>query len=323
MKIAFCSLHPYWHGLQNNGGSCTIIRAVRALRDLGHDAYIVTPTDKHTWLQHTTRKKIKRGTDVCVAVAISDIKPMLAKAPAGAMTAYWARPVELWQRKNRSHAKNGVPQKLLKKVDKVFVNSEWQMKALADVTPTLIYQGVDMKRWKDYGIRVWDKPRIGILASSKARKGLDKTRKLLRRLDGDYNFAVLTTERELLKVRPDGARNLAGCNLSGEELVAFYNTVNIWVATSTYEGLHNVPMEAALCGCLLVCNDCPAGGTGDYCIHNKTGFTYKQGDIADCERIIRGITEPPPKMVQRAKEVIRQKIGTAEGNMQRFVEALN
>jgi len=318
MKIAFCSLDRYWHGLQNNGGSCTIIRAVRALRRLGHDAYIVTPTDKHTWLAHTTHKKIKRDTDVCIAVAISDIKPMLKKAPAGAMTAYWARPVELWQLKHPT-----MPLRLLQKVDKVFVNSEWQMDVLAEVSPTLIYQGIELDRWKDYNIRVWDRPRIGLLASSKKRKGFDNGAALLKRLAGDYNSAILTTERKLLKRRPDGTRNVAGCNLSGESLTAFYNTAHIWVATSTYEGLHNVPMEAALCGCILVCNAIPAGGTGDYCIDGETGFTYKQGDIKDCERIIRSISEPRPEMVQRAKDVIRRKIGTAEDNMKKLIATLN
>lgn len=127
MKICFAGLHPYWGGLENNGGSKTILCAAQVLRELGHDAYVATWKDNFTWWRHEPiRRQVDSDTDIVVAIGISDV-PIIMKKYARMKLAYWARPFEIW------HTSKPELKRVLRKfqkVGKIICNSSWQIRYL-------------------------------------------------------------------------------------------------------------------------------------------------------------------------------------------------
>ena len=116
MIVTFYADHSYYSQLSNNGGSATILHSINTLRKLGHKANVVAHKDNFTWFKHPKPiRKIPKDTDVCIAVTISDIGPMLKRTKAKPF--YWCRLIENHQMPKR---------KLLKTVSKVtvLVNSE-------------------------------------------------------------------------------------------------------------------------------------------------------------------------------------------------------
>ena len=54
-------------------------------------------------------------------------------------------------------------------------------------------------------------------------------------------------------------------------------TAHFWLSLSSNEGFHQVPVEAALCGCLILYYDVDSGGTRDYC-NESTAIPFKDVD---------------------------------------------
>ena len=152
MKIAFCNQHGYWGGLNNDGGSLTILKSADALRKLGHHVHIVTCSDRHTWIKHPkVIKKIPYDTDACIAVSASAVKPMLQSMPSYAKPFWWMRGIEKWQMPK---------EQILKWASniKVIVNAShlqrWLEKHdIISPAPQLCYAGLDLDHWKDFGRR--------------------------------------------------------------------------------------------------------------------------------------------------------------------------
>lgn len=55
---------------------------------------------------------------------------------------------------------------------------------------------------------------------------------------------------------------------SEKEKNQIYDLCDIWFTDTKLEGFHNVPAEAALHGCLIVCNRLDSNGMGDYATEN-------------------------------------------------------
>ena len=66
-------------------------------------------------------------------------------------------------------------------------------------------------------------------------------RPLVHELGNEVEWDVLTTE--------------AGSCLNTQELVAWYNTIDLYVVTSSGEGGPQGPFEAAACGCVVLSTD--------------------------------------------------------------------
>ena len=105
---------------------------------------------------------------------------------------------------------------------------------------------------------------------------------------------------------------------TGNDLIDFYNQCHIWYAPTKLEGFHNIPVEAALCGCLILCLNNPKNGMGDYA-NEETAHIYDPGDeISPVEYIDR----PDYSKVKKMDAYLRLRIGSRERNMKRFVECL-
>lgn len=307
MKIAFYAKHHTFGGLNCNGGTRTILKSIETLKKLGHDAFYVATVDKFTWFKHDKpKKKIPPDTDVCIAVSISDLGPLLREAPKTCRVAYWARPFEYW------HFNRGKIRVVLKDAGvKIYVNSEWQhaeLKAFG-LKSEILYQGLDFDQWEDQLIRAI--PTIGFLYSTKKRKRWKDCEELAKRLPA-FRFVAYGTEK--LK-KPEWLGEYIR-NPKHEELVELYSKCHIWFAPTELEGLHNCPMEANLCGSLVVCSSKPRNGCLDFATP-ETAMIYD-----DLDEAVDMILEPDYDRLFNMQMLLRDKIGSREENMYKLVQSL-
>lgn len=315
MRIAFCAQHPYYGGLNNNGGSRTILLSAATLRKLGHTVNVITQADGFSWFKHPKPlKTIPRDTDVCIAVGVSDIETMLESKPKRAKAFWWCRLLETYQ----------MPKgKILKRAGmvKTLVNSEnlqWWFKQ-HNVDTTVVYQGVDLGAWKDLDRRP-EKKTIGFLLSQKKRKQFKIAKRIARRFGDVYDYVGFGAKGDLsgpIKSFIYKRVKTFRANPTHDQLLGIYNQCHVWVSTSAREGLHNPPLEAALSGCELVCNGVLHGGTADYCVHEKTGYRFVENSTTSaCEQILRC----DGNLVVPCQGLIREKIGSREEAMKKLVE---
>ena len=308
MKIAFYAKHHTYGGLANNGGTRTILKSIEALKKLGHEAFYVATVDKFTWFKHDKPKKaIPKDTDVCIAVSISDIQPMMKETPKTARVAYWGRPFESWQMNTaRIH-------KLLKDFGgKIFVNSGWQQEELTrlKIKSEIIYNGVDFEDWEDQLIR--DIPTIGFLYSSRDTKRWKDCEEIAKMLPA-FRFVAFGNEKYS---KPDWMATYLR-RPKHEALVDHYSQCHIWFAPSKAEGFHNPPAEANLCGALVVCSGRTRNGMGDYA-RSDTAMVYDNLGEA-----IQMILDPDYERVFNMQILLRDKIGSREENMYKMVRSLS
>ena len=109
-------------------------------------------------------------------------------------------------------------------------------------------------------------------------------------------------------------------NVGHDKLCDIYSSCHIWFAPTDNEGLHNVPMEANLCGCLVVCSDEPLNGMiYDYAFNDKTAMVYARRDIAHAVELI---LNPKWELVGKMQKHLKKHIGTRQHNMQKLVNYL-
>lgn len=289
MKIVFVANHKKWGGLANNGGTKTIIQAAETMEGMGHTVDIVASVDRFTWFKHKPIIcKIPKDADAVIAVSVSEIDTALEHSKNAF---WWMRGLETWRMPE---------EKIIKKASKIrtIVNSSWLLKKVPSAK--LCYAGLDVNLWKDYGQR--KHPFIvGCLGESKHKTKRYDLCKEIESKTG-YNFVYLG--------------NRPYSNLHGEDLVRFYNMCHVWLAPTELEGFHNVPAEASLCGCLVLCNKRDSNGMGDY----ATDDTAERYDTT--EELLARLKEPDYSKTPRMQAVIKNKIGSKETNMKNFIKII-
>ena len=94
-----------------------------------------------------------------------------------------------------------------------------------------------------------------------------------------------------------------------------YSECDIWFSDTKMEGFHNVPAEAALFNCLIVCNRVNSNGMGDYATEETA---ERFSSIDEAVRIIKN-----PDWLKRDKmKVVLNAIGSREYNMSRFASLI-
>lgn len=303
MRIVF-NLHKV--GLGNNGGSRTLIKSAETLASLGEEVIIASNIpNKYTWekiennVQFICSKSIPKG-DVIIASGIGSVRSTVSSNFKKKF--YFIRGFETWA------AKKEILFKSYRSL-RCIVNSSWLKSMLANkgVKSNLVFNGLDFDDFYDMcGERGYP---LGCLFHKK-----HKTK--------NYDFVKKSAERggvPLLSLNKD----IKGS--TPKELNKWYNSIKVWVASSQLEGLHNPPMEASLSGCGLVSTDHPRSGTTDYVIPNETALTYAHGDtggaVSQIQRMI-GDDELRHRLNKNMKELLKNKIGTREQNMAKFLEIL-
>ena len=298
MKIAFYANHPTWGQLRNNGGTKTILRSAETLRDLGHDVDVVANSDKFTYFKHPKPVKKIPKCDVCIAVSPTDIPPMVKELPSGVKMAVWLRGWPVW-----AVGSDRIVFLLKTFADAghdVFTISKWLEKKCAKkgIKTKLQYAGYD---------HLWTTGKncintIGVLYHKFHKtKNYEFWTIVKRSLGDDYHYREIGHEP-----------------MNGVGLMKVYQECGIWFAPTALEGFHQVPMEANLCGALVVCSNHPRNGM-DYAIQSNA-MIYEYGDVNDAVKKIRNARFEKAAWM---REYIRTNIGTRKENMEKFVEALN
>ncbi len=308
MKLAFNSINS---GLGNNGGSRTIIKCAESIESLGHRCDIIANVDNFDWFEHKpVINYFPNDLDVLIAVACTDVVPTLqVNVPK---KAWYIRGHENWTMSDEELGRrynSGIFN---------IVNSKGLQQLLSSygADSKVAYQGVDFDWWENKNVRSEDKIRIGCLYQEKPTKRWVDFVKLTGILGTkDYEYVGVG-----LSKRDDDFLTRYWENASKEDLNEAYNSCHIWFAPTELEGLHNVPIEAALCGCLIVCSDAPMNGMGfDYAFHNSTAMVYKARKVEEAAKVIRN---PNWEVVDRMFNHLKFGIGTREDNMKKMVKHL-
>jgi glycosyltransferase involved in cell wall biosynthesis len=270
-------------GLSNNGGTRTILKSNDFLKKIGYDSCIYSNKEnKFTWFHvKDILKKIPEDIDVLIATGAKTVDETLksnAKLKIWYIRAHetWCCPEEYLVKLYHSNILKIVNSEgLKKKLISFGVKSE-------DIH--VIYQGIDFEMWREEKKRKEKKINIGCLFSEKKRKNFKDFVNLYSVLGDDkYNYYAFGAEDCKFSFLKEYFKNP-----TIQQLNYVYNKCDIWFAPTTSEGLHNVPMEAALCGCLIMCNNVLINGmVCDYAFHNETALIYK--DIEDACNIINNI----------------------------------
>lgn len=306
MKIAF---NMSQCGLGNNGGTKTIIRCAEILEKLGHRCDIIAVTNKFTWFEHKpVISHVPSDLDIIIAAACTDVVSTLQiNVPK---KAWYIRGHENWTMSDKDLG--------LRYNSGLFniVNSKGLQQLLTyyGAESEVVYQGIDFDLWEDKKLRK-NKIRIGCLYQNKKSKRWVDFIKLAEILGEEYEYVGFG-----YNMRNDSFLTEYKQNPNHNDLVDLYNSCHIFFAPTELEGLHNPPLEAALCGCLIVCSDAPMNGMGlDYAFHNNTAMVYRARDIEHAAEVIKN---PNWNIVKRMYNHLEFGIGTREDNMKKMIEYL-
>ena len=288
-------------GLGNNGGSKTIVKSAQALINLDHYVQIASKVNNYTWGRIITNF----GTttydfyDVVVNVSVWDVATTLTMPIKKKV--WWLRGWEQWVR-GEEYLINQI-KRFVDAGGKMIVNSSWLIKQLKEkcgVDSVLCYSGLDLDFWHYVESPCEDVIKVGALWHPKHKtKNYAMFEKLKEQCDNKY-FEFHTLKD----------------NYNDEQLRRFYSELNIWLSLSSLEGFHQVPAEAALCGCHIIYNDIDSGGTRDYCTPETADpFTEFNG-------LLQALESPDWSKRNEMQKVLENKIGSREDNMKKFVEVM-
>jgi len=306
-------------GLGNNGGSQTIILSSQTLNDIGHKSNIVTDHggSGFTWFKHA--KPIKNFPDDTDAVIATGCTTVIHTSQLNIPKKYW------WI---RAHESWGYPDKKLVSLYNLpevtnIVNSNGLVKKIEGFgckEPChVVYQGIDLHLWENLNLRRQNKKiKIGCLHTNQARKNWKEFVALAEKLGTEkYEYIGMGSSRA-----KDSFLSSFTTNASKSQLKEIYSSCDIWFAPTKNEGLHNVPMEASLCGALIVCSDRSDNGMiHDYAFNDRSAFVYSNLDEA-ISIIETKKREDNLHIIQESQRIIYEDIGTREHNMKKLIKLI-
>jgi hypothetical protein len=309
IKIVFNGINS---GLNNNGGSRTILLSQKVLKQLGNECVVASKMDKFTWFDHDkTINYIPSDFDVIINIAAVDYD--VTKNSSIPIKVAWWRAHENWSN-SEEHLKYCY---LDKKVANI-VNSNGLKRLLSmyGADSYLVYQGIDFDWWEDRKLRKDGVIRIGCLYHTKTRKRWKDFVKLHNILgDGGYEYISVGNAKP-----KETFLTKSWVNVDHNELCNAYSSCDIWFAPTESEGLHNVPIEANLCGCLVVCGDEPLNGMiYDYAFTDNTAMVYNRKDVEHAAELIKNSNWD---LIENMQKHLRSSIGNREDNMAKLVSFL-
>ena len=306
MYVVFNALNS---GLGNNGGSRTLIKCAATIEKIGHKCDIIAQADNFTWFEHKPPiNYLPKDADAIVATACTTVDSTLKTDVP--IKAWYVRGHESWM------YSEDVLSKLYNAPLINIANSYGLKRKIEEVGAEVevVHQGIDLDLWKDLDTR-GSKTRIGCLYQKKSTKRWEDFIKLSEIL-GTYDYEYVAFGDT---IRKDSFLCSYMCSASSDELSRLYSSCHIWFVPTELEGLHNPPMEAALCGVLVVCNDHPMNGISlDYGF-NSTAMVYKHRDIENAAELIRNADY---SKVDIMKEFLTVDIGSREKNMLKLIDYL-
>jgi len=298
-------------GLGNNGGTRTVIKCAETLEKLGYRCDIVATADNFTWFEHkSVIPYIPSDLDVLVAASALDV-PSTLNANVF-KKAWYIRAHENWSVSDE-HLRQLYNSGIIN-----IVNSRGlqQLIAATGADSKVVYQGIDFDWWEDKKLRRDGVIRIGCLYTKQPRKRWHDFVELAGILGhNNYEYVGIGNAEPKEDFLVDFK-----CNVDHNELCKLYSSCDIWFAPTESEGLHNVPIEANLCGCLIVCGDEPLNGMiYDYAFSNNTAMVYNRKDINHAAQLIKS---PKMELIGNMQRYLKEIIGTREDNMKKMIKYL-
>lgn len=314
-------------GLGNNGGSSTLIKSGNTMVDLGHEVYFVDSfKNKHTWTElkakHIIIKNEKSLPDSDVIIATgykSTAYTILAPKRCG-IKFHWIRGWETWQMPEDQIIRNIIKIPTIK-----LVNSLGLYNKISKLSRTYIVRpGYDFDEiYPLENVRNHNKYILGGLYSVSRQGQRKRSDWLFKTFYWFKTHGYKDAELWLfgMDAPPEkGVYTKYFRNPSKEEKNYFYNSINVWMATSELEGLHIPPAEAMLTECAVVGTDAEMAGTSDYLIHYDTGFV-SPNNLIDFGQYTQRLLDDPI-LCKRFGKNGREKIlelGSRKENMKKMV----
>ena len=317
MKIVFNCLRS---GLGNNGGTRTLLKCQESLVRLGHKCVIVATTDKFDWFHHIHPSSIiPNSYDAIIATACTTVNETIQSR---ILNKFWyIRGHETWvPGYNEDVINNMYTNKLIK-----ITNSKWIQNHITNLGNKcyLVHQGIDFDSWSNLKLRNHqDKITIGCLYSSKESKGWKDFKILASILGKNFSYISFGIKDKGQVISKNTWLTEYESNPDNKTLNKLYSKCHYWFVPTMLEGLHNPPMEASLCGCKIIVNDCERNGTIDYCIPWTTCLIYPHGNISYAAEIIQKDETFDIHMVDAMNTQLREQIGNREENMLKLVKIL-
>lgn len=312
MNICFYADDKRWSQLSPTGGTRTVIRSAQTLRELGHNVSIVAHKDGYSWDKHPKPiHSVPKNTDILIAVSISDVKHVMKYKSM--RLAYWARPFETWQKPE--HKCLRMLEKFTRKSKgKILCNSKWQVDFLSSkhIKSTLCLSGQDID-YKDCLPNPQEGKNIvvGTQYSTKPRKGWRQFKKIVNILGSSVECVGFGSEKCKNKVFGKYLRNP-----SREKLNELYRSIDVFICCSKLEGFYNPHVEAAMQGCVIICNDNPRNGCMDTANEETAHIYHTPLEAAEC------ILNPDFSKVEKMQEYIIENIGNRTNSMKWFAKCL-
>jgi hypothetical protein len=288
-------------GLGNNGGSQTVVKSVKILREFGVNAMIYTNLNKFTWesSQEFLIDQIE-DCDRLVYVSRSDFMDS-HNIIDPKKSVYWARGIETWQYPDSIF----IPA-LRDRLDlgmRLVCNSQ----GLAEyyrafkIESSVCYAGIDSNIFCD---KEGERGKIiGCTYTPKPSKNFNDFLNLLPLLP-EYNF--LSYGIPLFS-----HRNISFCyNPDLQTKQRLYHAAKYWLCPTISEGFHNVGIEALMSGCILIRRDNKNCGMLDYS-NEKNSIIYKN------------VEEIPTLMDKFKPQLYKIDLQNRYENMKRFIDVLS
>lgn len=274
-------------GLGNNGGSRTILKSAQTLRDMGHTVDIVAGVDRFTYFDHPPAVgHIPAHTDVVIAVSWMDVESMHKD---------WPGPCAWWLRNWDTHRLTEPEICRLAAVQPTCVNGEFIQRRFrrAGIESEVVYQGIDFDMWI-----ATDRPRGRMVGT-------------IQRGEQRYRYC----DFERLAVISKGCFGFDSVAKS-DNMAEWYQSIDFYFAPQILGGLSNPPMEAAMCGALIVCPGIEESGLDDYA-NSETAIIYD--NLEDVPELLKAADFGK---VAKMQEVLKNKIGDRKKNMQKLIDFL-
>jgi len=326
MKILFDLISC---GLGNGGGSSTIVKSANALKKLGHEVTIIdSMKNKHTWTklecEHLIIKKESQipDADIIIATGIKTVKHVDSLPKRCGLKLHWIRGHETWM----------IPENKIIEIYKKsrcikIVNSLWLkdfMNKLGEKS-YIVRPGNDFENFENLNVRNKSRIVLGGLHNFRHKK--------IKRMSWIFDtFEILRYEFSNLELHMFGNDNPSSSLITKyvkapyiNQKNKFFNHVDLWLAPTSQEGLHIVPQEAILCGCIVIGTTAKMAGLQDYLIHKKTGFV-SENNFNNFVNVIRSVIinmqEVDIKKIQENAKKQIFKLGSRENNMKKFVDLM-
>jgi len=233
-------------GLGNNGGSSTLVKSGNTLVDMGHEVIFVdSMKNKYKWTplkaKHMVRQDNKNlpDADVIIASGYKSVSRTM-KSPSGCgIKSHWIRAWEYWQ-----YSEKDIIDRVLKPDTVKLVNSICLQKKLKKygVDSHIIRPGYDFDQLypipnyrKKGRVVIGGLYRAGTHGRRKRTQWLFEAANHLKRKNSNVEFWLFGSEA-------DPGNSIIDIYLrspSMEDKNKFYNSVDIWMAPTQSEGLHD------------------------------------------------------------------------------------